>query len=89
VTGSVPSSSTSWPRPSRVTTEWHAQLDSLQYLAPSLSIEERADVPGLLVGTAQQIADKVQHNRERYGFSYITVLEHSLEAMAPIIELLR
>ncbi len=72
-----------------VTTEWHAQLDSLQYLAPSLSIEERADVPGLLVGTAQQIADKVQHNRERYGFSYITVLEHSLEAMAPIIELLR
>ncbi|MGH3675712.1 MAG: TIGR03621 family F420-dependent LLM class oxidoreductase [Mycobacterium sp.] len=72
-----------------VTTERHAALDALQYLAPSLSIEERAEVPGLLVGTAQQIADKIQHNRERYGFTYVTVLEHSLEAMAPIIGRLR
>jgi alkanesulfonate monooxygenase SsuD/methylene tetrahydromethanopterin reductase-like flavin-dependent oxidoreductase (luciferase family) len=72
-----------------VTTERHATLEMLQHLAPSLSIEERETVPGLLVGTAQQIADKIQNNRERYGFSYVTVLEHSLEAMAPIIKLLR
>lgn len=71
-----------------LTTERHATLDGLAQLAPSLSIEERAEVPGLLVGTAQQIADKLQNNRDRYGFSYITVLEHSLEEMAPIIELL-
>ena len=38
-----------------LTTEWHATLNGLQHLAPSLSIEERADVPGLLVGTAPQI----------------------------------
>jgi hypothetical protein len=54
-----------------------------------LSIEDRETVPGLLVGTAQQIADKIQNNRERYGFSYVTVLEHSLDAMVPIIKLLR
>jgi probable F420-dependent oxidoreductase len=72
-----------------VTTKRHATLDSLQHLAPSLSIEERAEVPGLLVGTAEQIADKLCKNRERYGFSYVTVLDHSLQAMAPIIELLR
>jgi hypothetical protein len=72
-----------------VTAERHATLDSLQHLAPSLSIEERAEVPGLLVGTAQQILDKIQNNRERYGFSYVTVLEHSMEATAPIIKLLR
>jgi probable F420-dependent oxidoreductase len=72
-----------------VTTERHATLDRLQHLAPSLSIEDRETVPGLLVGTAQQIADKIQNNRERYGFSYVTVLEHSLDAMAPIIKLLR
>jgi probable F420-dependent oxidoreductase len=72
-----------------LTTERHATLESVQYLAPSLTVEERAEVPGLLVGTAQQIADKLKHNRERYGVSYITVLDHSLQAMAPIIELLR
>jgi alkanesulfonate monooxygenase SsuD/methylene tetrahydromethanopterin reductase-like flavin-dependent oxidoreductase (luciferase family) len=72
-----------------LTTKRRAMLEALQHIAPSLSIEERGDVPGLLVGTAQQIADKLLNNRERYGFSYVTVLEHSLEAMAPIIELLR
>jgi hypothetical protein len=72
-----------------VTTERHATLDSLQHLAPSLSIEERETVPGLLVGTAQQIADKLQHNRERHGISYVTVLEHSMEATGPIIKRLR
>ena len=38
-----------------LTTERHATLNGLQHLAPSLSIEERADVPGLLVGTAPQV----------------------------------
>jgi probable F420-dependent oxidoreductase len=72
-----------------VTTQRRATLDGLNHLAPSLSVDERADVPGLLVGTARQIADKIQNSRERHGFSYITVLEHSLEAMAPVIELSR
>jgi alkanesulfonate monooxygenase SsuD/methylene tetrahydromethanopterin reductase-like flavin-dependent oxidoreductase (luciferase family) len=72
-----------------VTPSAYATLDSLQHLAPSLSIEDRETVPGLLVRTAQQIADKIQNNRERYGFSCVTVLEHSLNAMVPIIKLLR
>ncbi|MDP4511771.1 TIGR03621 family F420-dependent LLM class oxidoreductase [Nonomuraea turcica] len=76
-----------------VTGERRAALEQLQRFAPSLSMEERGQVPGFLVGTAEQIADKVRKNRERFGFSYITVLEGGvgggMDAMAPVIELLR
>jgi hypothetical protein len=46
-------------------------------------------LPTLLIGTTAQIADQVRESRERYGFSYVTVLEPSLEKFAPVIELLR
>ncbi|MDP4505315.1 TIGR03621 family F420-dependent LLM class oxidoreductase [Nonomuraea turcica] len=72
-----------------VTSARRTALERLQHLAPSLSIEERGEVPGFLVGTAEQIADKLRRNRERFGFRYITVLEGGLDAMAPVIELLR
>ncbi|MEU7144251.1 LLM class F420-dependent oxidoreductase [Nocardia sp. NPDC046473] len=47
------------------------------------------DLPTLLIGTPEEIADRVRAHRDRYGFSYITVLEHSMEQFAPVIELLR
>uniref|UniRef100_UPI003F490F1D LLM class F420-dependent oxidoreductase n=1 Tax=Nonomuraea sp. CA-252377 TaxID=3240003 RepID=UPI003F490F1D len=72
-----------------VTNDRRSGLEKVEQFAPHLSLEERAEVPGLLVGTVQEIADKLRKNRERLGFSYITVLEPGLEAMAPVIELLR
>jgi probable F420-dependent oxidoreductase len=72
-----------------VTDNRKATLEKLADFAPDLSLEERAEIPGLLVGTAQQIADKLKKNHERLGFGYITVLEGGLEAMGPVIELLR
>ncbi|MCF6473187.1 TIGR03621 family F420-dependent LLM class oxidoreductase [Nonomuraea sp. MG754425] len=72
-----------------VTAARRAALERLQHLAPSLSIAERGEVPGFLVGTSEQIVDKLIENRERFGFTYITVLEGGLDAMEPVIELLR
>jgi len=41
------------------------------------------------LGTAEEIAAQFQRNRELLGIGYVTVLERSLDAFAPVIELLR
>jgi alkanesulfonate monooxygenase SsuD/methylene tetrahydromethanopterin reductase-like flavin-dependent oxidoreductase (luciferase family) len=47
------------------------------------------DHPILLMGTPEEMADRLRDRRERYGISYITVLEDSMEKFAPVIQLLR
>lgn len=44
------------------------------------------DLPTLLVGTVGEIADQVRAGRERFGISYVTVLEPGMSAPAPVIE---
>ncbi|GGV49862.1 TIGR03621 family F420-dependent LLM class oxidoreductase [Streptomyces spectabilis] len=56
---------------------------------PHLTEDEALEVPILLLGTVRQMADQLRAQRERYGFSYIAVLEQSLEAFGPVIEELR
>jgi probable F420-dependent oxidoreductase len=53
---------------------------------PHLTEDEALDLPVLLVGTVRQMADQLRAQRERYGFTYITVLEPAMEAFAPVIE---
>lgn len=53
-----------------------------------LSVEQLLAAPPFLTGTPAQMADQVRGWRERFGFSYITVHEESMEAFAPVIELL-
>lgn len=55
----------------------------------TLPIEKIAELPTALVGTHEQIAEQLIAHRERFGFSYFTVLEPTLEDFAPVIELLR
>ncbi|WUD76830.1 TIGR03621 family F420-dependent LLM class oxidoreductase [Streptomyces sp. NBC_00510] len=57
--------------------------------APHLDEKELLDLPTLLVGTVAEIAEQLRRGRERFGFSYVTVLEPSMEAFAPVIEELR
>ncbi|KAA8882091.1 LLM class flavin-dependent oxidoreductase [Nocardia colli] len=45
--------------------------------------------PGVLIGTHQEIADRVRECRERYGITYFTLMEPDMDAFAPVIELLR
>lgn len=59
-----------------------------QYLTQDL-IDRFDDLPILLVGTPEEMAQRLRDRRDRYGISYISVQEHSMEAMAPVIALLR
>ncbi|OXM70895.1 LLM class F420-dependent oxidoreductase [Amycolatopsis vastitatis] len=54
--------------------------------APAEAIGE---LPVALVGTAAQIADQLRAHRERFGFSYFTILEPFLDEFAPVLEHLR
>ncbi|MEV1085290.1 LLM class F420-dependent oxidoreductase [Streptomyces sp. NPDC050211] len=56
---------------------------------PDLTLEQALDLPLLLVGTLEQITAQVRAQRERYGLSYLTVLEPYMEAFAPVIGALR
>ncbi|MEV0298453.1 LLM class F420-dependent oxidoreductase [Nocardia sp. NPDC050710] len=64
----------------------------LEEFGPALPPEigdEPEKLPILLIGSPEEIADRVRDLRTRYGFSYITVLEPSMEAFAPALALLR
>ncbi|MFJ6744104.1 LLM class F420-dependent oxidoreductase [Streptomyces sp. NPDC091279] len=52
---------------------------------PGLTTEAALELPVLLVGTREEIVAQVLARRERYGFSYLTVLEPSMEAFAPVV----
>ncbi|MFF4536463.1 LLM class F420-dependent oxidoreductase [Streptomyces aureus] len=56
---------------------------------PQLTEHEVLDLPVVLIGTLEQIVGRVLELRERYGFSYLTVLEPNLEAFAPVVGALR
>jgi probable F420-dependent oxidoreductase len=50
---------------------------------------ELVELPGVLVGPPQAIADRLLHYREAYGISYISVLEPHMRAFARVIALMR
>ncbi|REE99450.1 TIGR03621 family F420-dependent LLM class oxidoreductase [Thermomonospora umbrina] len=54
-----------------------------------LTAEEILETPFVLLGTHAQIAEQLVERRERFGYSYITVHGVSMEALGPVIELLR
>lgn len=56
---------------------------------PNLSEEQVLQLPLVLVGTLEEIVAQVLAQRERYGFSYLTVLEPNMEAFAKVVEALR
>ncbi|MGW3498395.1 LLM class F420-dependent oxidoreductase [Streptomyces sp. NPDC001020] len=53
------------------------------------TLEQVLALPILLLGTVEQIVGQVRAQRERYGFTYLTVLEPYMEAFAPVMEELR
>ncbi|QKV76528.1 TIGR03621 family F420-dependent LLM class oxidoreductase [Amycolatopsis sp. Hca4] len=71
-----------------VTGDRRAGLEAVHRRMPERTPEQLAELPTVLVGTAPQLAEQLETHRERYGFSYFTVLEHNLEALAPVIGLL-
>lgn len=72
-----------------VTTDRRAAVRDVRPMAPHLSEDQLLDLPLVAVGTVRQIADQLREGRERFGFSYLTVLDPFMEAFAPVIEELR
>ncbi|SDM48392.1 probable F420-dependent oxidoreductase, MSMEG_2516 family [Streptomyces sp. cf386] len=72
-----------------VTEDREAVIQPLLDRVPELTLEQALALPIVLTGTLEQITAQVLTQRERYGFSYLTVLEPYMEAFAPVIERLR
>jgi probable F420-dependent oxidoreductase len=51
-----------------------------------VSAEEVLDSPAVLLGTVDEIVESLQERRERFGFSYIVILEPVMEIFAPVVE---
>ncbi|MGY6019266.1 LLM class F420-dependent oxidoreductase [Streptomyces spinosirectus] len=68
-----------------VTGDRAAAVRPLVERLPGTTVEQALDLPILLVGTVEQIVAQVLARRERYGFTYLTVLEPYMEAFAPIV----
>ncbi|MFG2502865.1 LLM class F420-dependent oxidoreductase [Streptomyces sp. NPDC048441] len=73
----------------QVTDDRRAAIRPVLEHIPHLTEDEALGLPLLLIGTVRQIAGQLRAQRERYGFSYITVLEPYLEAFGPVMEELR
>lgn len=56
---------------------------------PHLTEDQALEVPILLIGTTEQMVEQLRVQRERYGFTYITVLEPWMDAFGPVLEALR
>ena len=52
----------------------------------NLSAAEVLEVPLVLIGTVDQLADELQRRRETYGISYLTVGADVMESFAPVVE---
>ncbi|CAM5246590.1 LLM class F420-dependent oxidoreductase OS=Streptomyces fumanus OX=67302 GN=GCM10018772_63530 PE=4 SV=1 [Streptomyces fumanus] len=72
-----------------VTDDREAVARPLTEQLPGSTVEQILDLPLLLAGPLDRIVDQVLAQRERYGFSYLTVLEPSMEAFAPVLAELR
>ncbi|MCX5555924.1 LLM class F420-dependent oxidoreductase [Streptomyces sp. NBC_00038] len=72
-----------------VTDDREAAARELLPRLPRLTVEQILGLPILLVGTVEQITAQVRAQRERYGFSYVTVLEPYMEAFGEVIKALR
>ncbi|MBC9729088.1 LLM class F420-dependent oxidoreductase [Streptomyces sp. TRM68367] len=61
----------------------------MEYAAPHMTVDQVLDLPIMLVGSTEEITARVLALRERYGFTYLTVLEAYMEAFAPVMKALR
>lgn len=72
-----------------LTTDRAAAVPGLRRFGPHLSDEQILAAPTISVGTAAQIAEELQCDRELLGISYITVMEPALETFGKVIAELR
>ena len=64
-----------------------AAIGELCEQVPSLSPRDAADAPYALIGTVDEIADKLERCRDRWGITYFVV--RNRDQFAPVISRLR
>ncbi|MFE3587483.1 hypothetical protein ACFXOY_08150 [Streptomyces niveus] len=69
-----------------VTTDRPAAVRPLLEHLPGMTEDDLLKAPLMAAGTVRQLADQLREQRERYGFSYLTVLDPYMEAFGPVIE---
>ncbi|UED87480.1 TIGR03621 family F420-dependent LLM class oxidoreductase [Streptomyces profundus] len=72
-----------------VTDDREAAVQELAPQYPFLTVDEVRHAPVLLIGTVDEIIAEVREMRERWGISYISVLEPFIDSFAPVVEALR
>ena len=72
-----------------VTDDPRAALRELPPYGGDMTEEQLLGHPALLLGSVKEIARRVRAHRERFGFSYWTVLDPHMEAFAPVVEELK
>ena len=50
-----------------------------------ITAEQVLEMPSMLIGSIDQIAEKIQVLREKYAFSYFVISDKCLETFAPIV----
>lgn len=68
-----------------VTDDRAAAVAPLVDRVPGATVEQALGLPILVVGTLEQVIAQVLAQREKYGFTYLTVLEPYMEAFAPVV----
>ena len=68
----------------QITPDRTAALERLASLM-SVTPEQVARTPVVLIGSEKQIIDTLEERRQRFGFSYIVVHEGEMEAFAPVV----
>jgi probable F420-dependent oxidoreductase len=51
-----------------------------------LGVDEILRHPHALIGSVDEICATLEERRQRFGFSYVTVLEHDVENFSPVVE---
>ena len=61
--------------------------ETAKAMAPSFGIDpdDALEVPIVMVGSVEEVADGLEQRREEYGFSYWAVPGDALEAFAPVV----
>ncbi|MFE8948372.1 LLM class F420-dependent oxidoreductase [Streptomyces sp. NPDC007856] len=72
-----------------VTDDPQPVLKPLLERQPQLTLDAALALPIVLAGPLEELVARVRAQRERFGFSYLTVLEPYMEAFAPVMERLR
>ncbi|MET9764747.1 LLM class F420-dependent oxidoreductase [Streptomyces sp. NPDC006372] len=71
------------------TEDREAAVQPFLELVPDMTVDQVLELPVTLLGTLDEITEQVLARRERYGFTYFTVLEPYMEAFAPVMERVR